>query len=123
MGHHKAELIQMDFELEIVGVDGSTVNTTAWSIEVDTTTTWTEVSHGILTMVKECDVELPENITTAVFALEPNQQYHLLKSDETPERRIFMIRDHIDPMMLVDKTVEDLHNFNPNAKAKVFSKH
>lgn len=120
MGHHKSELIQIDFELELIGVDGSTVDTTAWSLELDTTTTWTEVAHGILTMVKECDRELPENITTAVFALEPNQQNHLLKSEETPERRIFMVRDHIDSNMLVDKTVEDLFNFNPKAKLGLF---
>ena len=94
--------------IELIGPNGKTFDETMWSIQVDTNTTWTQVMYSTLTMVKECDRKIPINYTTAVVAICPNKQKHLLKSGEVPLSRIFMVKDHMNTEQLAEQVTTDL---------------
>ena len=98
----------MDFEIELIGPNGKTFDETKWSIQVAPTTTWTQVQYGVLTMIKECDRQIPINYTTAVLAIQPNKQKHVTGSGQTPMSKIFMVKDHMDTEVLADRVTDDL---------------
>ena len=68
-----AHSIILDVQIEVMGKDGSPIETVKWSIFANMDTTWAKLTYSILAAIKKANNDLPIDYTTAIFALQPNK--------------------------------------------------